>query len=186
VSFFKKNKIPKTEKELILLAKKNSNYFAPIYKKYHEQIYRFVYQRMDSQDDAADITSQVFLKALINLHKYEFRGFLFSSWLYRIALNEVNQHYRKNKNKRTVSINENDIKTIIDETGDSYDNEKREKLLKALSSLDEDKIVLIEMRFFEKRSFKEIAQVLNITENNAKVRTYRILDEMKQIMAVNN
>ena len=58
------NKI-KSEKDLIDLAKKDSRYFAPIYKKYHEPIFRFVYQRMDSQADASDITSQVFLKALI-------------------------------------------------------------------------------------------------------------------------
>ena len=38
------------------------------------------------------------------------------------------------------------------------------------------------MRFFEKRAFKEIGEILNITENNAKVRTYRVLDEMKKNM----
>ena len=42
--------------------------------------------------------------------------------------------------------------------------------------------MIIELRFFEKRAFKEIAQVLNITENNAKVKTYRVLEEMKKRM----
>ena len=92
MAMFNKYREVKSERELINLAKKNSKYFEPIYKKYHEQIFRFVYQRLNNEDDAADITSQVFLKALLNLEKYEFRGFPFSSWLYRIALNEVNQH----------------------------------------------------------------------------------------------
>lgn len=182
MSFFKTNKKVKSEKELIILAKKNSNYFAPLYKKYHEQIYRFVYQRMENQEESADIVSQVFLKALINLHKYEYKGHPFSSWLYRIALNEVNQFYRKTKNKRTVNINEKKIKEIIIESGETFDERKREKLLKVLAELDEKKLILIEMRFFEKRKFKEMAEVLNITENNAKVRTYRVLDEMKDKM----
>jgi RNA polymerase sigma-70 factor (ECF subfamily) len=172
----------KSENDFINLAKEDSNHFAPIYKKYHEQIFRFIYQRVSSESDAADLTSQVFLKALLHLDKYEFRGFPFSSWLYKIALNETNQFYRKNKNKRTVNLDEGDIKDIIEETGTRFDNEKREKLLNALSSLSIEKLTLIEMRFFEKRAFKEIAEVLNITENNAKVRTYRVLEEMKKIM----
>ena len=182
MSINQKNIKVKSEKDLIELAKKNSNYFAPIYKKYHEQIFRFIYQRMKSKEEAADVTSQVFLKALINLNKYEFRGHPFSSWLYRIALNEVNQHYRKNKNKRTVNIDEENIKEIIEESGEFFNEEKRCKLIETLSKLDDEKLVLIEMRFFEKRAFKEIAQVLNITENNAKVKTYRVLEEMKKNM----
>jgi len=182
MSLFKKNKKTLSEKELISLAKRDSNYFAPIYKKYHEQIFRFVYQRMENQDAAADITSQVFLKALVNLKKYEFRGFPFSSWLYRIALNEVNQHYRQTKKTRMVNLDENNIKEIIEESGSVFNEEKREKLISALGSLDDEKLMLIEMRFFEKRRFKEIAQVLNITENNAKVKTYRVLEEMKKKM----
>ena len=183
MSIFKKNIGVKSEKDLIELAKMDSKYFTPIYKNYHEQIYRFVYQRMDNGSDAKDITSQVFLKALINLEKYEFRGYPFSSWLYRIALNEVNQFYRKSKNKRLVSLNENNIQELIEESGDTFNEEKREKLLAVLGTLNEDKLTLIEMRFFEKRAFKEIGQVLNITENNAKVRTYRILEEMKKAMS---
>lgn len=172
----------KSEQDLIEKAKKDNRFFAPLYKKYHEPIFRFVYQRMDGQDDAADVTSQVFLKALVNLKKYEFKGFPFSSWLYKIALNEVNQFYRNNKNKRTVNVEEGQLKDIIEESGERFDDNKREKLLKVLASLKEDRLLLIEMRFFEKRSFKEMSQILNITENNAKVKTYRALDEMKKKM----
>lgn len=182
MSIFKRNRIVKNEVELIDLAKKNSQYFAPIYKKYHEQIYRFVYQRMDKKEVAADVTSQVFLKAMLNLSKYEHKGFPFSSWLYRIAANEINQHYRNHKKERTVNLNENDIVNIIDEVDLPFDAQKRELLISILSSLSTEKVTLIEMRFFEKRSFKEMAQILNITENNAKVKTYRVLEEMKKNM----
>ena len=182
MSKIEKNIKVKSEKDLIDLAKNNSNYFAPIYKNYHEQIFRFVYQRMDSEADAADITSQIFLKALINLNKYEHRGFPFSSWLYRIALNEVNQHYRKNKKERSVSLDESNIKDIIEESGVGFDEGKRDKLIMVLSEMEEEKLALIEMRFFEKRAFKEMAIILNISENNAKVKTYRVLEEMKRKM----
>jgi len=138
----------KSEKKLIILAQKNNQFFAPIYKKYHEQIFRFIYQRMEKEEDAADITSQVFLKALINLKKYQFKGFPFSSWLYKIALNEVNQFYRKNKKQRTVSLEEYHLKEMLNEVTEKDDQHKRNLLIKELSLLDEAKLVLIEMRFF--------------------------------------
>jgi len=178
----KKQKAPQTEKELIDLAKKDSRYFAPIYKKYHEQIFRFIYQRLDSQQDAKDITSQTFLKALVNLKKYQHKGFPFSSWLYKIALNEINQFYRTQAKKRTVNVNENQLKEVIDEVCELYDETKQQQLVGALANLSSEKLLLIEMRFFEKRTFKEMAQILDITENNAKVKTYRAIDELKKLM----
>ena len=79
------------EEELswILRAQKNPESFGPLYKKYHEQIFRYIYQRMNDEELAFDITSQVFIKAMTNLHKYEYRGVPFASWLYRIAKSEL-------------------------------------------------------------------------------------------------
>ena len=111
LSIFKKKKIPpQSEKQLIELSKADSRYFAPIYEKYYEQIFRFVYKRMNGLDEANDITSQVFLKTLINLKKYKHTGAPFVSWVYRIALNEVNQYYRDKKKKRTINIKDIDVK----------------------------------------------------------------------------
>ena len=61
------------ENDIIEAAKKNPERFAPIYTKYHEQIYRYVYQRMDSKDEADDVTQQIFIKAITKLEKYKFR-----------------------------------------------------------------------------------------------------------------
>ena len=180
--FNRKKSVIKSEKDLIVLAISDSNYFTPIYEKYHEQIFRFIYLRMNNEVDTSDLTSQVFLKALLNLNKYEDRGYPFSSWLYKIALNEVNQYYRKTNKQRTINIEDQDIIDIIEESEDVYNSEKREKLLNVLKMLTKDKLTLIEMRFFEKKPFKEIGEILAITENNAKVKTYRILEEMKKNM----
>lgn len=180
--FHRKKSEFSSEQDLITHAKKDSRYFAPIYEKYHEQIFRFVNQRMNNEEDASDLTSAVFLKVLINLNNYIDKGHPFSSWLYKIALNEVNQYYRKTNKQRVVNIDEKDLEDIIEETNDTFSHEKREKLIKTLANLADEKLTIIEMRFFEKRSFKEIAEVLNITENNAKVRTYRVLEEMKRNM----
>jgi RNA polymerase sigma-70 factor (ECF subfamily) len=80
---------------LVLAAQQDPREFEPLYSKYYEPILRFVYKRLDTKSEAYDVTSQVFLSALQNLSKYEDRGFPFSSWLYRIAINELNQFFRK-------------------------------------------------------------------------------------------
>lgn len=171
------------EQTQIEAAKKNPAAFAPLYDKYYEQIFRYIYQRLDDKEAAFDTTQQVFLKAMDNLLKYEFRGVPFSSWLYRIAYSEVNDLFRAEKYVRTVNIDSIAVYTIIEEIQETKIEQYHDKIVQIISEqLEEDELQLIEMRFFEKRSFKEIADILNITENNAKVKTYRILDKLKKII----
>ncbi|HWY34013.1 MAG TPA: sigma factor-like helix-turn-helix DNA-binding protein, partial [Nitrosopumilaceae archaeon] len=51
-----------------------------------------------------------------------------------------------------------------------------------IKQLPEDELQLVEMRFFEKRAFKEIAEVLMLTETNAKVKLYRVLERIKKVL----
>jgi RNA polymerase sigma-70 factor (ECF subfamily) len=171
------------EEELswIRRAQKDPESFGPLYKKYHEQIFRYVYQRMDDEETAFDVTSQVFLKALNNLHRYEYRGVPFSSWLYRIAKSELYQSFRDKKAQRTVNIDSFQLCELIEEFVDDEKEENRKKLFKSLKLMKEKDMQLIEMRFFEKRSFREIGEILEITENNAKVKTFRAIEKLKQL-----
>ena len=167
------------EHDIVEKAKNNARDFAPIYKKYHAPILQFVYLRLDDKDLAIDITQQVFLKAIENLQKYEFRGLPFSSWLYRIAINELNQLFRKNKKMRTINLNESITSDLIHEMEDEEFALHKERLAIILKKISAADFQLIEMRFFEKRPFNEIGELLNITENNAKVKTYRIIQKLK-------
>jgi RNA polymerase sigma-70 factor (ECF subfamily) len=169
------------EMSLIEIAKKDPRQFAPLYKKYHEAIFRYVYKRVDDEEAAYDITSSVFVKALASLPKYEFRGVPFSSWLFRIAKSELYQSFRDKKAQRTVSLDSVTIVQFIDELNEDFSEEQRTTLLNSLQLLKEHQLQLIEMRFFEKRSFKEIGEIVGLTENNAKVKTFRALVKLKEI-----
>jgi len=171
------------EEHLIIAARKNASHFAPLYERYHEPIFRFVYQRLNDKSDAFDITQQVFLKALSNISNYENRGLPFSSWLYRIATNEMNSFFKKNSSKRTVNIETPCLNIIMEDMQYNYERDAMELLLMdVIAGLPDEELLLIEMRFFEKRPFKEIAEILNLTENNAKVKTYRLLEKMKTLL----
>lgn len=174
---------PLMEEELswIRRAQKDPESFGPLYRKYHEQIFRYIYQRMDDEELAFDVTSQVFLKALNNLHRYEYRGVPFSSWLYRIAKSELYQSFRDRKAQRTVNIDSFQLFELIDEIEEDGSDMNKKRLFECLPKLKEKDMQLIEMRFFERRSFREIGEILDITENNAKVKAFRALEKLKQL-----
>lgn len=169
------------EKLQIQEARKNPERFDVLYKKYYVPIFMFVLKRVESEDTASDIVSQVFLKALSGLPRYRDMGFPFSSWLYRIARNEMYDLYNNKKIQMVVSTETRGIGEMISEMGDTRKDDY-EGLYAALENLDNAEMELVEMRFFELRPFKEIGEILDITENNAKVRTYRVLDKLKKWM----
>ncbi len=169
------------EEHLIIeAAKTDPNHFAPLYDKYYKQIFGYLYQRMDDKDTAFDLTSQVFLKALTNIGRYEFKGVPFASWLYRIAHSELMQLFREQKNKRCINADIGDLRFICEETQEFYLEEYIPLLKKVISELDPEDCQMVELRFFERRAFKEIGEIMDITENNAKVRMYRILEKLKK------
>jgi RNA polymerase sigma-70 factor, ECF subfamily len=168
------------EQMIIEAAKQNPERFGPLYDKYYKQIFGYVYQRMDCKDTAFDVTAQVFLKALTNINRYEYKGVPFASWLFRIAHSEVMQLFRDQKNKRAINADIGDLKHIYEEVKEPFFEEYIPYLQKLIKQLPEEDLQMIEMRFFEQRPFKEIAEILNITENNAKVRMYRILERLKK------
>lgn len=154
--------------------------FQPLYDRYFESIFKFVFRRTGDMALSNDLCSQVFLKAMENLSNYQYKGVPFSSWLFRIASNEIAQHFRAAKKNRVVSVEDYSLASMIDEVEEEDTETYRIALLKALEGLKEQDIQLIELRFFEQRPFKEVAEIMQITESNAKVRTYRILQRLRK------
>jgi len=170
------------EWSLVQAAQANPAAFRPLYDRYFDAIFLFIHNRIQNEEIAADVCSQVFLKAMQRLSEYTFRGVPFSAWLYRIASNEVAQWYRQSKKMRVVSVEETNLASMFEEVFEDDLAKYRPYLILALDELKEADLEIVEMRFFEQRPFKEIADVLNITESNAKVRTYRVLERLKKII----
>lgn len=168
------------EQQIIERAKADPAAFEPLYNLYYERMLRFVYKRMEELEDSRDVTAVVFTKALSNIGKYQHQGLPFSSWLYRIAVNEVNLFYRRSKKMRVISLDDKGLNVMANEA-DGFSKEDISVLKKALLYLSEDELQIIELRFFEERPFSQVAQILEITENNAKVKTYRILDKLRKV-----
>lgn len=162
-------------------AKKNPEKFGLLYERYYRGVFVFVFRRTGDEQLTADLVSNVFVKAMVGLKKYEPRGFPFSSWLFRIAQNEITSHYRKADSQRVVSLEKTNLVSILAELKDEEKTENEKLLLSSIAELDEEGVELIELRYFEQRAFSEVGQILGITENNAKVKLYRVLAQLKLI-----
>lgn len=168
------------EYAILLRSKKDPKAFGELYEKYFDRIFNYVFRQTDDEDLTADLCSQTFLSALKNLERYEFRGVPFSAWLYKIASNEINKHYRKEKRDKVFSIEELRIRELIDQANSDWDEEIIQRLLNYLKELPTEMLEVLELRFFEDKDFKEIAFILDITESGAKMRTYRALDRLRK------
>jgi RNA polymerase sigma-70 factor, ECF subfamily len=82
------------ERELVERAKADPAAFGELYDRYFLQIYRFVYSRVRDQATAEDVTSEVFMKALRGIGRYQDTGRPFSAWLYQIAVNAAADSFR--------------------------------------------------------------------------------------------
>ena len=82
------------EDRLVERAKTDAEAFGTLYDRYFTRIYRFVYSRVHERETAEDLTSEVFCKALGAIGRYRNSGHPFSAWLFRIAVNAINDHYR--------------------------------------------------------------------------------------------
>lgn len=170
----------KHEFEILQRSKKNPKAFGELYEKHFDRIFNFIYRQTEDEDITADLCSQTFLIALNNIEKYEFRGVPFSAWLYKIASNEVNKYYRKQKHDKIFSIEELRVKELMEQAHEGWDEEMVQKLIRNLKELPTEMLEVLELRFFEDKDFKEIAFILDITESGAKMRTYRALDRLRK------
>lgn len=170
------------EEDEIRLAQKDPKAFEPLYLRYYERICGFVFHRVENKEVAFDITSTIFYKALKNVSTYKHKGYPFSAWLYRVAFNEVQQHYRKNKTKNILSISEKGVSEIIDHIPEKPFSIDDAQLFTALESLKDDEIEIVNMRFFENRSFKEMADILDMKESACKMKLYRILEKLRETL----
>ena len=173
-----------TDEALIGQAQKDPRAFEGLYDKYYTAIFNFILRRVNDRQTTADITQQVFFNALTHLKSYKHRGFPYSAFLHRIAINECNQYFRDRKKLRFVPLTGEYTSHLGQEFSwsDREDADLFVRLKKGLMELEHHQLLLLELRFFEKKAFSEIAFLLNITENLAKVKTYRVLDKLKSII----
>jgi RNA polymerase sigma-70 factor (ECF subfamily) len=156
--------------------------YGALYDRYIDQIYRYVYARVASRDDAEDMTEEVFLKTWESLVNSRPTITNFQAWLYRTAHNLVIDHYRTHK--ATHSLDQvpalNDDKPLPERAVlDQLDNTR---LVRAIQNLEPNLQQVIICRFINGLSHAETAQVLDTNENNTRIMQYRALKKLRKFL----
>lgn len=181
----------KEEKELVLNAKNDTEAFGKLYDRYYGQILNYALKRTASIDAARDITAEVFLKALQNIKRFQWRDVPFSAWLYRIAGNEINNNFRRDgcfqRLKQELQNSAGDTNaSLTEEIARVEENiQKHEDYLvihKNISRLPVKYQEVIVLRFFEEKQLKDIAVILGKNEGTVKSLLYRGLEKMRKLM----
>lgn len=164
---------PRISDELLVgrLAAGDSAAFDEIFERYHQQIYNFVKKQVSDPEAVEDLVQEVFLRVYKSAKNFDVTK-KFSSWVYKIALNEVKRHWKRSASRQTYSLNA----PLGDEGGDSEradlledtritpdvatENELFSKNLRTLiDRLPDKQRTVVMLKVYQDLTFEEIAEI---------------------------
>lgn len=162
-----------TEEEIIrLVLQGKQEKFSLLVERYQQKIFGLCYKILGNKQDGEDAAQEVFLKAYQKLASFNFNA-KFSTWLYRVGVNTCYDLLRKGKDKaQEVEWDKLEVK----EEGPEETFQRQEGLQeieKAVRKLTPEQQIIVTLHLFNELTYEEIAKVLNITPEAAKMRYYR-------------
>ncbi len=143
----------KEQPEWLEKARQNDiNAWEKLVKEYESMVYHIAYRMMQNEQEAKDISQEIFVKVYRNLSKFDEKS-AFSTWLYRIAVNTCIDALRKNKTKQTISweqhIEQNKNETATYQTPENIylQREKQNDIMETLQNLSPEHKAIILMRY---------------------------------------
>jgi RNA polymerase sigma-70 factor, ECF subfamily len=174
--------MPENEEEaLVQRAQEDPQAFGVLYDRYVDRIYTFAWRQKSDKALAQDVTAITFEKALRHLQRYRRQGSSFCAWLYRIARNEIVQHYRRQRflaPLRGWLLSDSNVERAV------QNQERQDALQEALARLPAPDREVIVLRFFEELSSAEVAEILGCSTANVYVRLHRALGRLRREMEV--
>ena len=175
-----------TDEELVaqIVAKNDTLLFGVLYDRYSRMVYNKCYGFARSQDEAEDLTQDVFLMLFIKLASFKGRS-KFSTWLYsftyNFCVNYVNRNKQRKMSDKSVSMDEVDYKMADEVPDESIYEMKANKLAKALELVSaEDKSILL-LKYQDGASIKELADLMELGESAIKMRLKRAKAKLLEI-----
>jgi len=159
--------------------------FQTLVERYQEKVYSICYGKVKDEQDAKDVSQDVFVKVFRYIENFN-RESSFYTWLYRIAVNTSIDYLRKQSRRKEVDYDDKiqtddeveghellmPSKLGIDPDRELGRKELREKMLEALETLSEKHRTILTLREVEGLSYKEMAEVLEISKGTVMSRLY--------------
>jgi len=162
-----------TDEQLMArIAMRDVHSYNVLFNRYYKQIFNFIKKNVHDIRETEDIAQEVFLRIYKSAGRFDIER-KFSSWIYKIAFNEIKRHYSKAASRRTSSINEPLDEAGGAERGDllefsgpgpelSAEAEKRAQQIRYLiDTLPEKQRTVVILKVYQELTFEEIAQILD-------------------------
>jgi len=154
-----------------------------LYQRFNLPVFRYLYYRVGDTQIAEDLTSEVFLRMLRFIGGFEPPSTSFQAWLFQIARNLANDHFRKAGARPLMPLDEN-MKAAHEDLDMSTDRSlTSEKLRRAMDKLTEDQRDVIVLRFVAQMPIAEVAQTLNKSEDAVKGLQRRSLLALRDLLS---
>jgi len=187
---------PKAQKDYKLVVRAlegEQSAYAELMERYRESIYYMLLKMVNNTDDADDLTIEAFGKAFKRLSQYH-PSYAFSTWMFKIASNNCIDFIRKERKKRTMSIdtgitNDDGESVTFDLESDGRDPEeelirdqKIETMREVVMKLKPRYRELVILRYFKEYSYDEIAQELDLPLGTVKAQLFRAREFLANLM----
>jgi len=154
-----------------------------LYEENFDKIYRYIVLKIGEKTEAEDMTQQVFLNAFKNISSYKYKGLPFSSWLYRIAHNQIVDYFRKKSKRGTVPLDESLV------VGDSDPRQEAERsldvadLARATKRLTKAQQEVISLRFAGEFSIAQVARIMGKSEGAIKALQHSAIVSLRRVLS---
>ena len=164
---------------LVEAAQRDPRCFGELYELHFHRVYAYAVKRLHNREEAEDVTSVVFHQALARIKSYKWRGVPFSAWLIRIAANAIADRWKHAKHESGDVPDD-----LKDDLADAHaeDAEQRAVLFQLVEGLPAEQRRVVELRFVEQKSIREIAREIRKTEGAVKQLQFRALQKLRAQM----
>ena len=179
------------EKDLIVLLKQgDERAFEKLVVKYQNYIFRLAFSILRDEEDAKELTQEVFIKIYTSIQGFNNRSTL-STWIYRITYNLCLDHLKKHQKKKrlTSSIDDRENTEILSLKAEGHDPEEslerreiRKDIREGLDALSDEHRVLIELKDIRGYSYEEIIAITGLKDGTLKSRLFRARLSLKKYL----
>lgn len=152
---------------------------AVLFERYHVRLYNFLVRLAMDKAVGEDLTQNVFLRMLKYKHTYK-EGMRFQSWVYQLARNVFSDHYQSVKRSMHSKTPVEQLADWMPDAESGVEEEREVRLHQSLSRLTEEQRELLVLTRFQQLKYEEVAEILNTTVANIKVKVHRAMIKLKE------
>lgn len=147
-----------------------------VYQKYARTVYKYLLSKTHDENVAEELTQETFYQAILSIDRFD-KSCKISTWLCAIAKNQLAAYRRKHPSFEEL---DNVKQSVASAESDVINAETRVELMKKLHFCPEPYREIMYLRIFGNLSFKEIGEIMDKTENWARVNYYRGKEKLRK------